>query len=66
MIHQCSACKQRYLISDYFRLCDLCGSLAQQQIEKLFEADDAVEWWRLAVEAMGGRQSEGERRWYVS
>lgn len=65
MLHRCDGCRQLYLVSEFYRLCSLCGSLAQQQIEKLFEADDAVEWWRLLVEAMGGGRSEVRQRWWI-
>lgn len=67
MIHQCSACKQRYLVSDYFRLCDICGAMAQQQIERLYESDDAIEWWRLVLMVTYGElNDEGESpRWQV-
>lgn len=58
MLHKCPECSAFYLTSDYARMCNLCGSYLQQQIEKLHEVDDAIEWWRICSWANFGVRDE--------
>lgn len=63
MLHKCENCAVLYLVSDHYHLCNPCGVQLQQQVERLYERDDVVEWWVVCSWAMFRRSKQAEIEW---